>query len=284
MLRGAHGSFAAIVGGADSVEVLPFDGALGRPEALARRAARNTSQILGLESHLGRVRDPAAGSWFLESLTAQSAQGAWAEFQRIGGDRGLASALEEGRIEALCEASWHARAELIGSRRVAVTGVSEFPDPAPPLERTGEAHAALHRDGEEWERLRQRVEGSGARVFLATWGPRAEWNARATWTENLLRAAGFDVTLHPGGEPEELPGAWRAADAQAACLCAIDSRYLQAADVAAGLRQAGATVVLLAGRPSHDTEDADLDLLLCAGAPVLERLTAVAAAMMDTSS
>lgn len=283
LLRGSHGAFAAIAGGADRIEVLPFDAALGRPDGLARRMARNTPQILGLESHLGRVRDPAAGSWFLESLTAQSAQGAWAEFQRVGGDRGLRAAIESGRVDDLCEGSWDARTDALGNRRAAITGVSEYPDPAPLLERPGPARPVRHRDSEDWERLRARVEAAGARVFLATWGPRAEWNARAMWAENLLRAAGFDVVVHGGGDVEELPAAWADAGAQAACLCAVDARYIEAGAVAERLREAGATVLLLAGRSSHDTEAADLDLLLHAGAPVLERLTALAATVLDPS-
>jgi methylmalonyl-CoA mutase len=284
LLRSSHAAFAAIAGGADSLEVAPLDAAVGRPDALARRMARNTSQVLGLESHLGRVRDPAAGSWFLESLTAQTAQGAWAEFQRVGGDRGIEEAASSGRLEALCAASWDARTERLGSRGLSIIGVSEFPDAEPAIQREGEPRPVDHRDGEDWETLRARVEASGARVFVATWGPRAEWNARAMWVENLLRAGGFDVVTHAGGDPEDLPRAWTAAEAHAVCLCASDTGYSSAAAVSSSLREAGATILLLAGKGSPDTEAADLDLLLHAGAPVLERLTALAATVLDPSS
>ena len=284
LLRGSHGAFAAIAGGADRIEVLPLDAALGQPDALARRMARNTSQILGLESHLGRVRDPAAGSWFLESLTAQSAQGAWAAFQRIGGDLGLAEALDSGRIDALCETSWEARADALGDRRLAVTRVSEYPDAAELPHRDGPPRSTGHRDSEDWEALRERVSGAGARVLLATWGPRAEWNARAMWAENLLRAGGFDVAVRGPGEWQDLPAAWSGSRAHAVCLCAVDARYIDASQAVHALREAGATVVLLAGKASRDTEDADLDLILHAGAPVLERLTALAATVLDPSS
>lgn len=65
MLRTTVATLAAGVGGADSVTVLPFDHALGLPDAFARRIARNTSTILIEESHLARssTRRAAPGTW-----------------------------------------------------------------------------------------------------------------------------------------------------------------------------------------------------------------------------
>ena len=68
---------AAGVGGADAVTVLPFDAALGLPDALARRVARNTHALLAEESNVVRVLDPAGGSWYVEELTEEIAQHAW---------------------------------------------------------------------------------------------------------------------------------------------------------------------------------------------------------------
>ena len=69
MLRTTVACFAAAVGGADAITVLPFDAALGLPDDLARRIARNTQSILHDESSLGRVLDAAGGSWYVETLT-----------------------------------------------------------------------------------------------------------------------------------------------------------------------------------------------------------------------
>ena len=77
VLRGTVAAFAAAAGGATSITVLPFDHALGPPEPLARRIARNTQLVLLEESNLGRVADPAGGSWYVESLTEQLALKAW---------------------------------------------------------------------------------------------------------------------------------------------------------------------------------------------------------------
>ena len=88
MLRTTLAAFSAGVGGADTVLVHPFDVAIpggfpGTAASFARRIARNTQLLLLEESHIGRVLDPAAGSWFVEDLTEQLAEQAWKHFQDI---------------------------------------------------------------------------------------------------------------------------------------------------------------------------------------------------------
>ncbi|MDQ1537195.1 MAG: methylmalonyl-CoA mutase, partial [Actinomycetota bacterium] len=65
ILRATLASFSAGVGGADAVTVLPFDTAIGLPDQLARRVARNTHVLLVEESHVAAVTDPAGGSWYV---------------------------------------------------------------------------------------------------------------------------------------------------------------------------------------------------------------------------
>ena len=59
-------AFAAGVGGADAITVLPFTAALGLPDPFARRIARNIQLLLLEESNIWRVGDPAAGSGGIE--------------------------------------------------------------------------------------------------------------------------------------------------------------------------------------------------------------------------
>ncbi len=92
MLRCTLAAFGAGVGGADTVLVFPFDIAIpggfpGTARSFARRIARNTQLLLLEESHVGRVLDPAGGSWFVEDLTKQLAEGAWEQFQAIEAPR-----------------------------------------------------------------------------------------------------------------------------------------------------------------------------------------------------
>jgi methylmalonyl-CoA mutase len=83
ILRATAAVFGAGLGGTDTFTVLPFSITQGLPNAFARRMARNTQLILLEESHLWRVADPASGSGYVESLTHDLCERAWAIFQGI---------------------------------------------------------------------------------------------------------------------------------------------------------------------------------------------------------
>ena len=116
MLRTTVACFAAGVGGADVVTVQPFDAALGLPDAFSRRIARNTQSLLVEEGHLGRVLDPAGGSWYVESLTEDLAQAAWAWFTEIERAGGLPAALSSGLVADRIRAAWDERSRRSGTR------------------------------------------------------------------------------------------------------------------------------------------------------------------------
>ena len=73
-LRATCSCFAAGIGGADSITVRAHTDALGLPEPIARRIARNVQVILMQESSLARVADPAGGSYYIERLSADYAE------------------------------------------------------------------------------------------------------------------------------------------------------------------------------------------------------------------
>jgi methylmalonyl-CoA mutase len=77
VLRSTMAVVAAGLGGADSIAVVPYTAAIGLPDGLARRIARNTQLILLEESNLAKVADPSAGSGGFESLTNELCLAAW---------------------------------------------------------------------------------------------------------------------------------------------------------------------------------------------------------------
>jgi methylmalonyl-CoA mutase len=129
MLRGTIAAFAAGVGGADAVTVLPFTLALGLPDRFARRVARNSQLILLQESNLARVSDPTAGSGAFEALTDQLCSAGWSLFQEIEASGGAYAALDAGLIQGKVAAVRNARQEAIASGREAITGTTVFPNP-----------------------------------------------------------------------------------------------------------------------------------------------------------
>jgi methylmalonyl-CoA mutase len=83
ILRATTESVSAILGGADSLSVAPFDEYCAEPNEASRRLARNTQLILKHEALFDRVADPGAGSYCLEVLTDSIARNAWEILQRI---------------------------------------------------------------------------------------------------------------------------------------------------------------------------------------------------------
>ncbi|MFH9234340.1 methylmalonyl-CoA mutase family protein [Streptomyces globisporus] len=289
MLRTTLATLGAGVGGADSVTVLPFDHALGLPDAFARRIARNTSTILMEESHLARVIDPAGGSWYVERLTEELASAAWAFFQETERAGGLPAALRSGTVAERLAATWAARSAKLARRKEPITGVSEFPMPGErPVERepAPDAYAGapgglprVRRD-EAFEALRARSDahlaatGSRPKVFVAALGPAAAHTARVSFAVNLFGAGGIEAVHDPVSvDADTAAGALAASGASVAVLCSSDALYAeQAKQVAGALRSAGAAQVFLAGRPG---EHADVDAHVFAGCDAVAVLTSV---------
>ena len=128
ILRTTVAAFAAGIGGADSITVLPFTAALGLPDRAARRLARNTQLILLEEANVAKVADPAAGSGAIEELTTALCDAAWAFFQEIEQAGGAWAALKAGLIQSKVAAVRDERMKAVARRRDALTGTSAFPD------------------------------------------------------------------------------------------------------------------------------------------------------------
>ncbi|MFE9417775.1 methylmalonyl-CoA mutase family protein [Streptomyces griseofuscus] len=274
MLRTTVATLAAGVGGADSVTVLPFDHALGLPDAFARRIARNTSTILIEESYLARVIDPAGGSWYVERLTDELAEAGWEFFRTIERDGGQAAVLRSGRLRTDLATTWAERSKKLAKRREPITGVSEFPllaekrverEPAPKAPSGGLPR--VRRD-EAFEELRARSDahlaatGARPRIFLATLGSAAEYTARASFAANLFQAGGIEPVTE---------GTFEDSGATEAVLCSSDATYAERAEeTAAALRAAGARQVFLAGRGEY----AGVDRHVFAGCDAVDVLSA----------
>ena len=90
----------AIIGGTDAVIIQPFYHLFPKNPAQGERIARNISTILKDESYLDKILDPSAGSYYIESLTAQLVEKSWAILQQIEAKGGLEN-LSENDINAL---------------------------------------------------------------------------------------------------------------------------------------------------------------------------------------
>ena len=280
MLRTTIACFAAAVGGAHAITVLPFDSAIGLPDDFGRRIARNTQSILHDESSLARVVDAAGGSWYVEALTDQLAERAWQTFVLLERAGGALRALDDGAVEALVGTTRELRRADIARRRAPITGVSEFAflderavirPPAPP------APAGLlptFRYAGEFEELRDRSDAAPRRpvVFLAALGAPGVHAARVAFASNLFQAGGIEVATG-SGTADDMVAEFAGARTPVVCLCSSDEMYGDMASwVSKALREAGATQVWLAGRPPKDGEISGIDGYLYAGCDALDVL------------
>ncbi len=257
MLRTTLAAFGAGVGGADTVLVHPFDVAIpgGAPRSytpFARRIARNSQLLLLEESHIGRVLDPAGGSWFVEDLTRELAEQAWQHFQQIEARGGFADARDY--VAAQIGDVAARRADDIAHRRTSLTGVNEYPNLAEPPVPEADTPSSVHRYGAAFEALRDRSDrhlertGSRPKVLLLPLGPLAEHNIRTTFAANLLASGGIEA-VNPGTlDAAGVGAAVSDAGAPVAVICGTDARYAtEASDVVAAARAAGAGTIYLAG-------------------------------------
>ena len=273
MLRNTAACFAASVGGADIVTVRAFNEALGVPEELGRRTARNTQIIAMEESGLGRIADPAGGAWFEEKLADELADAAWKVFQEIEAEGGLVASLAKGNFQKRIAETRDARFKAIAKRKQPLTGVSEFPllgaDEAPVADVhydkttttvSGEGLTSFLKDlpdksgnptkadalepihlARDFEELRDRAnayadaKGRQPSVYIATLGPLAEHNARADFARNLFAAGGIEAV-----EPDRIPetpasvaDGFKASGCRIAVICGADKRYEDEAVTAA---------------------------------------------------
>ena len=128
LLRLTAAGFAGAVGGADVVVLDGFTRAAGVPDAFARRQARNTQLILMEEANLGRVDDPAAGSWYLDARTRDLAEAGWAEFQMIEAEGGLVEALKGSVVQPRIARARAVREAALNNGAAQIVGVTKYVD------------------------------------------------------------------------------------------------------------------------------------------------------------
>src|ERR1700682_3794851 len=177
MLRTTVAVLGGGFGGADTVLVQPFDVAIpdgfpGIAPSFSRRIARNTQLLLLEESHIGRVLDPAGGSWFVEDLTEQLAEQAWRRFQDIEARGGFVEARDF--VAAEIAQGRDRRIDAIAHRRTALTGVNESPNLAEPPLPHDDSSSPIARYAAGFEALRDRSD-----AYLEKTGSRPPGRPRA---------------------------------------------------------------------------------------------------------
>lgn len=145
LLRTTVEAFAGVLGGCDSLQVGAWDEAIRTPDEFSTRVARNQQLVLREECHLTSVVDPAGGSWFVESLTATLAERAWALFQDIERQGGMAAVLRAGYPQGEVAKVAAERLLNVARRRDSIVGTNAYANPTEtPLAVVPEDSTAFH--------------------------------------------------------------------------------------------------------------------------------------------
>ncbi len=284
LLRGTTKAMSAALGGADVIEVLPFDAASRPSDEFSRHLARNTQIVLKKESYFDRVVDPGAGSYYLESLTDQLARDAWSFFQKIEAQGGYLKAIAAGFVQSEVTASRVKKDKAIALRSRSILGTNQFPNgkehaleqlatpetvtvKQPVVTKSATGKAALtvvpllpYRGAEGYERLRlitERHAASGERTprfLLLEFGDLKMRKARIGFSLNFIACGGFEIVTRVSEATADAAAKIIAeAAADVVVLCSSDDEYLPLARPLLE-KLGGKVAVIVAGSPASSDE------------------------------
>ena len=270
MLRGTSETMSAAIAGVDSIEVLPFDYAFRAPGEFSNRIARNVQSILKEEARFNKITDPAAGSYYIETLTQSIVNEAWKLFQTVEEKGGYTAAFKAGFVQEQVKAVSDKKDKNISTRRETILGSNQYPNflekasdeitkdivtrGTQAVECCGEKIAepiVAYRGAQPFEAMRLATDRSGKQpmAFMLTFGNLAMCRARAQFSSNFFAVAGFKVVDNNRfATVEEGIKAALAAKADIVVACSADDEYEAAVPVIAeGIGDKA--IVVVAGDP-----------------------------------
>lgn len=265
MLRTTTEAMSAIIGGCQSLSILPYDIIYKDADSFSLRIARNQQIILKEESYLDKVADPAGGSYYIETLTQLVANEAWKIFLDIENNGGISKAIQKNIIQDAIEASAAKRKTEVEQRKITLLGTNQFPNlneemlsKVEPDEEDiinellsldeDEFVDDIEDDEEDYEKKFKSIEFFGASdgfdelrldtekyiaetkktptVFLFNTGNIAMQKARAIFTSNFFGCAGYKV-IDNNGFTDLDEGVKEAlkSKAEIITLCSSDDEY-----------------------------------------------------------
>jgi methylmalonyl-CoA mutase len=128
-------AMAAVLGGTQSLHTNSFDEAIALPTDTSARIARNTQLVIAEETGITNVADPLGGSYYVEALTQELADAAWALIEEVEGLGGMTMAVAEGMPKRRIQEASAARAASVDRGETVIVGVNRYRLPEePPIE------------------------------------------------------------------------------------------------------------------------------------------------------
>jgi methylmalonyl-CoA mutase len=126
IIRTTVEAMAAVLGGTQSLHTNSFDEAIALPTDFSARIARNTQLVIAEETGIPNVADPLGGSYYIEALTKELADAAWALIEEVEGLGGMTKAVDSGMPKRRIEEASAARAASVDRGETTIVGVNRY--------------------------------------------------------------------------------------------------------------------------------------------------------------
>ncbi|TGK03951.1 methylmalonyl-CoA mutase [Leptospira semungkisensis] len=275
ILRGTTEAISAAIGGAEVINVFPFDHLLQPADSFSLRIARNIQLLMKHESYLDKVADPSSGSYYIESVTDAITEQAWKLFSEVEKDGGFLECLKSGKIQSAILSSRKKKEENYSTRKEFFLGTNQYPnakdriknkdlnknlkssslpkvegeivcEPLPDFF-AGDALEEIRMATEDWENKNQTT----VKALLLPLGDLKMKKARAIFSLNFLGCGGLNV-IDPGSyenSQEAILGISKEAP-NVIVLCSSDEEVLSyAKEILPQIKKDSKVLVYVAGYP-----------------------------------
>lgn len=269
LLRTQTEAMSAILGGTDSLTVEPFDIVFRGPDEFSERIARNQQLILKEEAYFDKVADPAAGSYYIETLTSKIAEAAWKLFLETEEQGGFLACLKTGVIQKKLSESAGKRKNDVATKKTIILGTNQYPNTLEKISDSIDPDKVLKgestdtkdllvepiltfRSSQQFDALRIAVDRSAKRpvVFLLSIGNPAMRKARSQFSANFFGCAGYEIIDNQGFKTVE-EGVSKALSSKAhiVVICSSDEEYpVFAPEIFESLKEKA--IIVVAGNPA----------------------------------
>jgi len=269
MLRTTTETMSAVLGGVNSMSVIPFNSVYETETEFSERIARNQQLVIKGESYFDKVADVGAGSYYIESLTDKLIQNAWKLFLKIDDEGGYIKAFRKGIIQNIVNEEAVKLNTDIATRKKSILGINQYPNATEYFNskvefpkkktKTGSAEAeplVIYRGAEQLEELRFKTDEfalSNKRpvVWIFTYGNLSMRKARSQFANNFFGCAGFEVVDNPGFKSiEEGIDTAKDSNPEIVVICSSDDEYANIVEPIYNALNKDA-IVVVAGYPKN---------------------------------
>ncbi|PUB11182.1 methylmalonyl-CoA mutase family protein [Paenisporosarcina sp. OV554] len=192
LLRAGNATFSAVLGGADMITVHPHDVLTGSSPS-SERIARNVQLVIREETMVNKMIDVAAGSYYVESLTADLVRQSWALFLQVVE---MSPELQESYLMELAHDIQSSRIEVLAKRKASLIGTNMYANPADTVS-SSVSNESTERLALPFEQLRKHFEDNQLKAAVVSFGVLKEVKPRADFVQGFLQAGGLNPIMSP---------------------------------------------------------------------------------------